>query len=109
MATVKDSDTIRSVTARYASLVQSSFPGARVFLYGSYAKGSATGASDIDIAVVLDIAHGDKIEYATRLFGLARKVDVSIEPFCVFRDEYDDPPAASILSEIKRTAIPVAA
>ena len=53
----------------------------KVYLYGSYAKGSANSDSDIDVAVI--VAEGEitnKWEQWADLFGDVRKVSVLTEP-----------------------------
>jgi len=84
------------------------FPIKKVLLYGSHAKGHAKADSDIDVAVVVDIAdHLKRIDITTALFHCAGEVDVCIEPKCVFWDEYQYCEQGSILSEIKKTAIEI--
>ena len=51
-----------------------------IVLYGSYAKGSATKESDIDIAVVYNNFTGDFLETARLLYKLRRDIDDRIEP-----------------------------
>lgn len=79
-----------------------------VILYGSFAKNNPTEDSDIDIAVVVDIPdHLKRIEITATLFHYASKVDATIEPKCIFWDEYQNHEKASILAEIIRTGIEV--
>ena len=84
-------------------------PVKKVLLYGSYAKGLATDSSDIDVAVVIDSPdHLKRIDLTSKLIHIARKIDVAIEPKCVFWDEYQNCPSGSILQDIISTGIEVA-
>lgn len=51
-----------------------------IFLYGSYAKGTATKGSDIDIAAVVDKVSGDYLNAMMTLWRLTRSVNHDIEP-----------------------------
>jgi predicted nucleotidyltransferase len=80
-----------------------------MLLYGSYAKGTATEDSDIDVAVVVDQTdHSKRVEITARLFHAAFDIDAAIEPKCIFWDEYQNPDKASILSEIIINSIEIA-
>jgi predicted nucleotidyltransferase len=50
------------------------------YLYGSYAKGAATGVSDIDIAIVARDWMPDIIEAQYELMKTASRIDSRIEP-----------------------------
>jgi predicted nucleotidyltransferase len=101
-------DIIKEKIVRFHELIKDVFPVKHVLLYGSYAKGTANKESDIDVGVVVDLPnHLKRIEITSQLFHYAGKVDVFIEPKCIFWDEYQHPQHASILSEIIRTGITV--
>ncbi|MBQ7075650.1 MAG: nucleotidyltransferase domain-containing protein [Clostridia bacterium] len=51
-----------------------------VVLYGSYANGTPTPDSDIDIAVVFDTFTGDFLETSALLYQLTCDISTSIEP-----------------------------
>ncbi|MBL7215168.1 MAG: nucleotidyltransferase domain-containing protein [Phycisphaerae bacterium] len=57
-----------------------------IILYGSYARGTATENSDIDIAVFCDTLPGDHLENAAGLFRLTRDIDLRIEPILIEAD-----------------------
>ena len=85
------------------------FPVKKVLLYGSYAKGTFSDDSDIDIAVVIDENdYSKKIEITSKLFKIASDIDVFIEPKCVFWKDYLNFEPASILGEIIRTSKTIA-
>jgi predicted nucleotidyltransferase len=75
------------------------FSGKKIILYGSYAKGSASEHSDIDVAVVLNNNKEDVLTSEAKLFKLRRDIDARIEP--VLLDEQND--TSGFLEEITRT------
>ena len=73
----------------------------KVYLYGSYAKGSANPDSDIDVAVI--VAEGEitnKWEQWADLWADIRKVNVLIEP--VLLEDHED---SMLYREVMRTGI----
>lgn len=71
----------------------------QVILFGSYAKGTATDLSDIDVAVVTGSLVEDWLEASTRLFRLRRDINLSIEPVLI--DYSSD--RSGFLEEIRNT------
>ena len=68
-------------------------------LNGSYAKGTATSDSDIDIAVIVDKLDSDYLDEHAILFKLRRSVDSRIEPVLI---EYDED-ESGFLREVMNT------
>ncbi|MBM2816151.1 MAG: polymerase beta domain protein region [Ignavibacteria bacterium] len=88
----------------FLRIISKEYPIDRVILYGSYAKGYATKMSDIDIAVILNSDNKkDRYIITNRLYKIAQKIDVRIEPRCFFIDEINNAESASIISEIIKT------
>ena len=58
-------------------------PAKYIVLYGSYAKGTATSDSDIDIAVIVETLDSDYLDEHAILFKLRRSVDSRIEPVLI--------------------------
>jgi len=75
-----DKTTIMSSVKRYATAVQKELRPDAIFLFGSYAKGTATEDSDIDIAVVVNDFTGNHLETAAKLYNLTWDIDTRIEP-----------------------------
>lgn len=73
----------------------------RMYLYGSYAKGTYTEHSDIDLAIFLDLNELDGFEEDALLMKLRRKVDLRIEPHVFARIDYDQ--SDPLVKEIIRT------
>lgn len=71
----------------------------QVILFGSYAKGTATDESDIDVAVVTDTPPEDWLEASANLFRLRRDIDLAIEPVLI--DSSSD--RSGFLEEIRKT------
>jgi predicted nucleotidyltransferase len=78
-----DRESAISLAKRYSELVSQHISTKYVVLYGSYAKGTATADSDIDIAVIVDRLDGDYLDEHAKLFRLRRSVDFRIEPVLI--------------------------
>lgn len=99
---------IRPAIERYIeALRKSGIAPQKVYLYGSYAKGTATEASDIDLAVVSENLSGDSFEDDLALMRLTWDVDTRIEPHS-FRPE-DFTPEDPAAQEILETGVPILA
>ncbi len=70
----------------YSKRVAERFHPKMIVVYGSYARGTATENSDIDIAVFCDTLPGDHYEHAAELFRLTRDIDLRIEPILIESD-----------------------
>ena len=60
-----------------------------IILYGSYAEGTATADSDIDIAIIFNNYNGDWLQDSKMLWKLTRKISTNIEP--ILLDRTKDP------------------
>jgi predicted nucleotidyltransferase len=69
------------------------------FLFGSYAKGTYTDWSDIDLALVSDIFNGDRIEDRDKVRNITLSVSTQIEimPFPTKDFNTDNPFAKEII------------
>jgi predicted nucleotidyltransferase len=100
---------IKDDIRRFYESIREVMPVKNVFLYGSYAKGTAQSSSDIDVGVILDIQdRSQKIRYNSLMFRYAMNINPDIEPFCITIDEWKNREPASILNEISKTAILIA-
>lgn len=68
---------------RFSESVRKTFEPDMIILYGSYAKGTQTESSDIDVAVVVDRVEGDFLEQETLLYRMRWDIDDRIEPILV--------------------------
>lgn len=96
-------EAIKKVRA-YKLLLQDYFQLEKVYLFGSYAKGTHRQDSDIDVAVVVRQADGDFFTVNPLLWKLRRQIDDRIEPVLIERD-FDD---AGFLDEIEKYGIEIA-
>ena len=102
------SNEIKQKILDFYKLVKGSYPVEKVFIFGSYAQGKQGVDSDIDVGVVVDMPdHTKRVEITANLLHCANKIDTTIEPRCLFLDEYKNPCQASILSEIVKTGIDI--
>ena len=62
-----------------------------MFLFGSYAKGTAKAWSDVDVCVVSKDFGKDAFGEMVMLKKLTRKVDTMIEPVAFHPDDLKDP------------------
>ena len=68
---VADFEAVRGLAEEYAENVKRVLPVDRVVLYGSYAKGTATRSSDVDICFFLSDFNGKKrVDIIGELLGL---------------------------------------
>lgn len=80
MASDNDTRRVEEIAREYGRLLKKTLDVRYVYLYGSYAKGTYTHDSDIDIAVVGDNFGGDPVEDTLMLMKMRRKIDTRIEP-----------------------------
>ncbi len=62
----------------------------RLYLYGSYAKDTHKTDSDIDLAIFLNKEDIDIFEESRLLMRLRWDVDLSIEPHCFAKSDFDE-------------------
>jgi len=90
----------------YQALVKKSdfpMPIEAVYLFGSFAKGTANKDSDIDVALVVNHFDGDYFEVIPPIWRLRENIDFRIEPHVIARDtDY-----AGFLDEIQRTGVQI--
>ena len=101
----KREDIIDKVRNYQALVKKSDFPMPieAVYLFGSFAKGTANKDSDIDVALVVDHFDGDFFEVIPPIWLLRESIDFRIEPQVIARDtDY-----AGFLDEIQRTGIQI--
>lgn len=72
---------------RYKSVISERFADAKVYLYGSYSKGTAHKESDIDVAVIVPKITGDRLSSAAFLWSKVDDVSLLIEPVLMEADE----------------------
>jgi len=96
---------IENIVKKYAELVKQELNVSSIYLYGSYAKGTYSEDSDIDIAVIGENFIGDPIEDTLKLMRIRRKVDNRIEPHSFKSSDFDI--CNPYVQEILRTGIKI--
>lgn len=79
----------------------------QVFIYGSYADGTAREDSDIDVAVVSPDFGIDRYEEGKLLRQVAWRVDPRIEPVPISRTSFLEHDWLPLIHEIKTKGIPI--
>ena len=103
-----DQDRLLGKIREFRALAEERYPIRKLLLYGSHARGEARTDSDIDVALIMDVHDiRERIRTTAALYTLAHQVDPAIEPRCISSHDYENCEPASILGEIKRTAIEV--
>jgi uncharacterized protein len=97
------SEAIKIVRA-YKSLLKEHFPLGKVYIFGSYVKGTYREDSDIDVAIVVKKIDGDFFLINPLLWKKRRQIDDRIEPVLIESD-FDE---AGFLEEIQKNGIEVA-
>jgi len=87
---------------RYKQVIIKDFKDAKVYMYGSYSKGTAKEDSDIDVAVILPKIGDNWWTLSTKLWGMVDDVSFLIEP--VLLSENDPSP---LYADVMRTGIAV--
>ena len=97
-------ENVISIAKKYSELVKASnlpIQIDKVYLFGSFAKGTPNKNSDIDIAFVVSNWEGGYFDTIVPIWGLCQKVDLRIEPHII--DPKED--YAYFLREVQRTGI----
>ena len=76
-------DDVIEVVRKYKDLVIASLGPAKVYLYGSYGKGTAREDSDIDVAVIVPEVRDDFLKASSLLWSLTWDVKTLIEPVLI--------------------------
>lgn len=84
-----DKNKAYSIVKNYIDyLIKNNFNIEKVYIFGSYAKGSFQEDSDIDLAVVLK-EFTDSFDMQVQLLKLRRKFDTRIEPHPFRSSDFD--------------------
>lgn len=98
-----DQREVINIVKEYSDLLRKHMALEKVYLFGSFAKGTDRLHSDIDVAVVVDKIEGDFFSIHPLLWKLRRQIDDRIEPVLIER-EHDQ---SGFLSEIQRSGIEI--
>ena len=84
-------ETVLNDVRAFASRAHEMLPDADIWLYGSYAKGRATSASDIDVAVIVPdgiFSPRELMDRQIELFKAGFEINPCMEP-CIFVEGTD--------------------
>jgi predicted nucleotidyltransferase len=98
-----DKEQVIEVVRQYKDAIIKQISDAKVYLYGSYSKGTARPESDIDVAVVVPAVQDDWLDVSTTLWLLAPQINCLIEPVLIDQ-RYPSP----LYDDIMRTGIAIA-
>jgi len=98
-------ENIINIIKEYVEKISEKFEIKAVYLFGSYAKGTNTDDSDIDIAVVLE-SNIDTIDLMVDLMMLTQNIDLRIEPHPIKISDFET--GNPFVDEIKSTGLKVA-
>jgi uncharacterized protein len=71
----------------YKSVLERYIDFDKLYLYGSFAKGTNNNDSDIDVAIVVDKLDKDYFEITPLIWKLRRDIDLRIEPVILEKDK----------------------
>lgn len=92
-----DKTTVITISKKYKTEVQRILPDAKVFLYGSYAKGTANENSDIDLAIVVNKTPQNWLIVTPLLWRISYKINSLIEPILIATDQLETPLSNDII------------
>jgi len=81
----------------------------KAFLYGSHARGTATGDSDIDLMIVSPLFDEDTDKYAPTLWISTRKASYKIEPIAVGENRFLTDDFSPLIETVRQEGIEIAA
>lgn len=87
----------------YSVLLRNHLPFEKIYLFGSYAKGTNHFDSDIDVAIIVKNIEQDFFVIQPLLWKLRRQIDDRIEPIIIEREN----DASGFLIEIQRNGIEI--
>lgn len=91
MVNRKNKKLIELIVKKYLDVLrENNIPVWRIYLYGSYVRGTNRDDSDIDLAVFWDKDDIDGFDEDVQLFKLTKKVDLRIEPHSFARTDFDE-------------------
>jgi len=98
-----DKAEVISKIRQYRFLLQNHFDVDKVYLFGSYAKGTSRVDSDIDVAIVVNSIEGDFFSSTPLLWKLRRQIDDRIEPILIEKGK----DSSGFLEEIQKNGIEI--
>ena len=91
---------------KYAIFLRETNPGIKkIYVFGSYAKGTSHDNSDIDMAIIFDHL-SDSFDMQVELMKMRRKFDTRIEPHPFSETDFNE--SNPLVNEIKKNGLEIA-
>lgn len=90
------------IVRNYKHAIADKFSDAKVYLYGSYSKGTAHKDSDIDVAVIVPKIDGDFLMLSAYLWHKVDDVNFLIEPILM-----EDGEPSPLFEDVMKTGVAV--
>lgn len=102
-----DQTKIKTELNQYIKRLEKKIHPKKVLLYGSFARGTATDYSDIDILVIADFPKMKDEERFDMLYDLHKDIpsDHDFHVYGMTQEEYQNKPQWTIVHDIKKEAI----
>jgi len=97
-----DKEQALNIAREYKQAIMPLHKDAKVYLYGSYSKGTAHADSDIDVAVIVPKVKGNWFAIVPPLWSKARSISSLIEPVIMQENEH-----SPLYDDVMRTGIAV--
>jgi predicted nucleotidyltransferase len=99
-------EAVKEEARRYANEVRSQLPVDKVYLFGSYAKGTADELSDVDVCFFLrDYGGKERVDMGISLLRIDRNYKAYFEP--IFFETSDIEQNNPFVNEIFRTGVEI--
>jgi predicted nucleotidyltransferase len=79
----------------------------KAFLYGSYATGTSTKESDIDVLIVSEKYDENDDKAVGKTWRLTRKINTKIEPFLIGIERFNSDNDSPLIYTVKQNGIQV--
>ena len=91
---------------RYVMLLNAEgFSVSKAYLYGSYAAGTATDESDIDVLIVSDKVDENDDKAIGKAWRLTRKESTRIEPYIVGLKNFNSQSVSPLVDTVKKKGV----
>jgi predicted nucleotidyltransferase len=101
-----DNRDVIEMLKRYVLLLNAEgFSVSKAYLYGSYAAGTATNESDIDVLIVSDKVDENDDKAIGKAWRLTRKVSTRIEPYIIGLKNFNSLSSSPLVDTVKEKGV----
>lgn len=90
MADTTNLESILLILKAFSQRLSNAINISQIYLFGSYAKGTANPDSDIDVLILSPDFSGDRLEDLVFLMKIRREFDLRIEPHPFRPDQFNE-------------------